>query len=216
MDISWFGSTCFRLTSGGVSILTDPFDLPTSAAAQSAQVVTLSRRVPPEELAVTGQYRLVDGPGEYEIKGIPITGIATAGRDLAAAEAGAPAVLASSHRNVVYTITIDGVSVCHLGRLAQALTTQQSQEIGLPSVMILPLGGADGLTVPRAVQLATQLEAKILIPISIAGPEGRSAVEGFCKELGADPDATESRLTVTNASLPAQARVVVLERREPA
>ena len=198
MDIVWFGQSCFRLQSSQANVLTDPFDSPPPAALAGIQIVTVSDRalrdrVPPIEGA-----RIVDGPGEYEIEGVPVNGIAVAagGR----ADAG--------RKTFIYTVALDGVTVCHLGRLAEPPAGQRIQEMGQADVLLLPLGEPLGLPVPRAVQLASQLEAKLLIPMPL-GRDG-APLEAFCKELGADPTVRENRLSVSASGLPAQTRVVIL------
>jgi L-ascorbate metabolism protein UlaG (beta-lactamase superfamily) len=217
MDITWFGRSCFRLRAGPLSILTDPFGLPGVPATSDgtpplgADIVTLSDRSARHLLLVRQPYRLVEGPGEYEIQGVPITGVATTG---AAPEGEAPA-RPRAGQNFVYSLVLDGVSVCHLGRLAQPPTAQQVQEIGLPDVALIPLGEPRGLSVQRAVQLASQLESKLLVPMTLGGDEDRAALEAFCRELGTAATVVEPRITVTPGGLPPQARVVVLAEQMP-
>src|SRR5437773_7501257 len=105
MDVTWLGSSCVRLQAGAVSVLTDPFDLNAAGSALSADVVTLSLREARDRLLVGGPHRLVDGPGEYEIKGVPVTGIATRRQAADGPEAGG--------RNIAYSIQMDGVMACH-------------------------------------------------------------------------------------------------------
>ena len=91
-------------------------------------------------------YRVVDGPGEYEIKGVPIAGIATFLKGEAAPDAAGGR---ADRRNMVYTIVLDGVTVCHLGRLDQLPASGQLQEMGSPDVILLALGEGAGMAVPR-------------------------------------------------------------------
>lgn len=218
MDITWIGSSCFSLQSGPLLILTDPFDLPGSASdlaalLDSPDIVTVSRRAARDRLQVNGAYRVVDGPGEYEIKGVPVTGIATAAGGPPAPQEGEPRVAAE--RNVVYTISFGGVSVCHLGRLDRPLSAQQLQEIGSPDVLLLPLGEGTGLPVARAVELANQLESRILIPMTFDGPGDEAAVERFCREFGADAANFVPRLTVTSSGSSSQVQVARLAPARP-
>jgi L-ascorbate metabolism protein UlaG (beta-lactamase superfamily) len=220
MEVTWLGGSCFRLQASGLRILTDPFDLPPQTPLQSGDVVTVSRRVPPERLAVADVYRLVDGPGEYEIRGVPFTGIATPLSDQgppggAAGEAGAaggdPSPGATSdRRNVIYTMVLEGITVCHLGRLDRPPGAAQLQEMGTPDVVLIPVGEGGGLGAPQAVQLVSQLEAKLLLPVPLGGGQGEAAVERFCRELGADPQNVSPRLSVSASGLPAQTQVVRL------
>ena len=202
MEVTWLGGSCFRLHAGGLQIITDPFDLPPGSPPQSGDVATVSGALRPR-LALDRVYRVVDGPGEYEIKGVPIAGIATFLKGEAAPD---PAGGRADRRNIVYTVVLDGVTVCHLGRLDQLPASGQLQEMGSPDVLLLALGEGAGMAVPQALQLASQLEARLLVPVP-AGPAGEAPVERFCRELGADPQNVSPRLSVTASGLPAQTQV---------
>ena len=208
MDIVWFGRSCFRLQSSQAVVLTDPFGPLPDSALSGVHIVTLSDRQRASELTPVPGARVVDGPGEYEIKGVPINGVAISGTSLTPA-------LSQGERGImrktfVYTVTLDGIAVCHLGRLAEAPAGQGEQELGPADVLLIPLGDPEGLPAPRAVQLASQLEGKLLVPMLLGGSNDEAALEAFCKELGADPTARESRLSVTATALAAQTRVAVL------
>jgi L-ascorbate metabolism protein UlaG (beta-lactamase superfamily) len=208
MDVTWLGGSCIRLQSGAGSVLTDPFDLSATGSALAADVVTLSLRGARDRLHVDGPHRLVAGPGEYEIKGIPVTGVATRRRGTDDQDAGA--------RNFVYSIQMDGVMACHLGRLNRPPSAQEVQELGAPDVLFVPLGEPEGLSVQHAITLTSQLEAKLLVPLLLGGPDDRAALERFCRELGSDPSNPEPRLSVSASGLPATTRVVVLAATLPA
>src|SRR5713101_1942006 len=83
MEITWFGHSCFRLVERGMaSVVTDPYDdsqgYPTLRL--KGDIVTVSHDAPGHSNleAVKGGSRALTGPGEYEIGGVFITGIATA------------------------------------------------------------------------------------------------------------------------------------------
>jgi L-ascorbate metabolism protein UlaG (beta-lactamase superfamily) len=179
MDLIWYGGTCVRLQSGAASILADPFDLPLSSPLLSADVVTLSRREARDRLLAREPYRLVEGPGEYEIKGVPITGIATpvdgadgTGGSVALEVPGqtVPAGAAPRRKNMIYTMTLDGIVVSHLGRLSRPPAALAVEELGSPDIVLIPLGEPQGLPVAQAVALASQLEARLVIPLRLSHP----------------------------------------------
>jgi hypothetical protein len=66
------------------------------------------------------------------------------------------------------------------------------------------------MSAARAVQLASQLEAKLLVPFTLGGPGDAAALESFCRELGADPAAVSNRVSVTATALAAGTRVALL------
>ncbi len=202
MDIVWFGQSCFRLQSSQATVLTDPFQPLPPAALSGVDIVTISDRSRRATLQDAGAGRVVDGPGEYEIKGVPVTGIAAPSAEAADGT--------SAGKTFIYTVVLDGITVCHLGRAAALPTGSHLQEIGQPDVLLIPLGGTFGMTAARAVQLASQLEAKLLVPMTAGQASDTAVLEAFCKELGADPHAVEERVSVTATGLAAQTRVALL------
>src|SRR6266540_3667987 len=99
MDVTWLGGSCFRLQSGVVSVLTDPFDLPSPTGPLAADIVTLSTRDARDR--------------------VPVTGVATRRQPTEGQEQAPP--------NFVYTIQMDGVIACHLGRMNRPPTSQEVQ-----------------------------------------------------------------------------------------
>ncbi|MBK7328311.1 MAG: MBL fold metallo-hydrolase [Dehalococcoidia bacterium] len=82
VEITYLGRNCFRLKGRDGIVITDPCP-PESGftlGKQTAEVVTMSRRVDPGyswSEGIGGNPVLLDAPGEYEIGGILVTGIAT-------------------------------------------------------------------------------------------------------------------------------------------
>ena len=81
MDIDWFGHSCFRLRESSVTILTDPYDksIGYTLPRVRADIITVSHEASGHAAvgAVKGDARVLNKPGEYEIKGVFITGIQT-------------------------------------------------------------------------------------------------------------------------------------------
>ena len=72
MDITWLGHSCFRIKGKEVGVVTDPFDatLKYPWPKPSANIVTVSHPHPGHNnaSAVEGTPKVVNRPGEYEIK----------------------------------------------------------------------------------------------------------------------------------------------------
>ena len=80
--------------------------------------------------------RTVDGPGEYEMAGSLIEGVATyldkqRGKTLG--------------KNTAFLIHLDDVSVCHLGALAHTLSSSQIETLKDADVLLVPVGGGTAL-----------------------------------------------------------------------
>jgi L-ascorbate metabolism protein UlaG (beta-lactamase superfamily) len=136
-----------------------------------------------------------DAPGEYEVGGILITGIATKSVD--------------GTRNVMFISEIDGIRVGHLG-LAGSASLDDLKDV---DVLLLPVGGINALSPNLAADLMTKIEPRIAIPMNYkAGGEklDLEPLSTFLKETGAKPE-PQAKITVSRSGLPSDLTVMVLE-----
>jgi L-ascorbate metabolism protein UlaG (beta-lactamase superfamily) len=213
MEITWFGHSCFRLRSKEVIGVIDPFQKSVGYAPLklTADFVLVSHDHPGHNNVdgVGGSPRVLIGPGEYEIKSIPIVGIQTAHDGEGGRRRG---------RNVVWIVEMDEVRLAHLGDLGGPLTTDQVEQMGRIDVLCLPVGVHNGLNIAQSLETAIQLEPRIVIPMHFHN-ESRTAttpletVDAFLREQGASGVVPQSRLTVTKASLPEEPQTVLLDFR---
>ncbi len=209
MDISWLGHSCFRIKGRQATVITDPYppDLGYSLGKPAVRIVTISHQHPGHSYVqgIGGEPRLVTGPGEYEIGGVLITGIATFHDGEGGKKRG---------RNTVYLIEVDEVSVCDLGDLRHVLTTEQVEEIGNVDVLLLPVGGVSTINAPTAAEVVRQLEPKVVIPMHYKTPalnRELEPVERFLKEIGVKEVDSQPKLSFTRSSLPASTQVFLLD-----
>ncbi|MCC7107201.1 MAG: MBL fold metallo-hydrolase [Chloroflexi bacterium] len=208
MDITWYGHSCFRLRGRDVSIITDPFDrsLGFNLNRLTASIVTVSHDSPNHSSVLTlpGDARVVRGPGEYEIGGASITGVATPG------ERGG----AERTKNTAYRFELDDLTVCHLGDVGKTLNPDQIDALKDPDVLLLPVGGVCTVSPAEAAEIASQLEPKLIVPMhyGLSGlPIKLEPVDRFRREMGLEEIKTVQRLTVTRSSLPETTTVLLLE-----
>ena len=208
LDITWLGHACFRLKGRDASVITDPYDrsLGLTLGRQSAEIVTVSHDDAHHASteAISGA-RALRGPGEYEISGVMIHGVPTAGLRLADG---------NYARNTAYIITIDDLQVCHLGSLGKTLTLDQVESLKDPDVLLIPVGGHGMLTPAQTAEVISQLEPKVVVPMQYALPGltvELDSLEPFSREMALQELHTQPRLNVTRSSLPDDATVVVLE-----
>lgn len=186
MDLTWYGLGCFRLTDRGFpTVVMDPFDAQAvglASRSMTADIVTSSRLLEAPRTAVWPQIKGVPrtfaGPGEYEIGGVFVTGIASL-RHRKRDE--------NLEQNVIYTVNYGGVVVCHLGELGRALTQSQAEAIGHVTVLLMPVGIPGGLTPAMAVEAISLVEPAIVVPMQTDLPGliiDRKPVSGFLKEMG--------------------------------
>jgi L-ascorbate metabolism protein UlaG (beta-lactamase superfamily) len=148
---------------------------------------------------------LVTGPGEYEIGGVLITGIATFHDGERGKNRG---------KNTVYLLEVDEVLVCHLGDLGHVLTAEQAEEIGNVDVLLLPVGGVSTINAPMAAEVVRQLEPKAVVPMhyktSVLSWD-LEPVEKFLKEIGVEQVNSQPKLSITKSSLPDSTQVFLLD-----
>ncbi len=173
----------------------------------SANIVTMSHGSPNHSFVqgVSGDPRIVNGPGEYEVADVLIAGIATSM---------APRV---GPTNTAYVFRVDDLIVCHLGDLRELLTDAQIEEIGNIDILLLPVGGGGALGPAQAAPVISQLEPSVVVPMHYrvdgVQVDGLEPVDTFCKEVGLKEFVAEPKLTVTKSSLPHELKIVVLENK---
>jgi L-ascorbate metabolism protein UlaG (beta-lactamase superfamily) len=168
-------------------------------------VVTVSHAEPNHAAfdVVGGSPRLVDRPGEYEIGGAMIQGVATPGHQRT--------------RNTAFLITLDEIVVCHLGDLGQVLTAEQVATLKDPDVLLIPVGGHCTIAASQAAEVVSQLEPRVVVPMHYRTPAADlplDPLDRFCSELAANEVTPQPKLSVTRGSLPDETgQLVVLDYR---
>jgi len=211
MTIQFLGVSCFKIgTKIGneeITIVTDPYsakvaDLPKNL---SADILTISRKTHENHdnaAAVSGAF-VIDTPGEYEVKSIPIYGIPSLHEKKEAKD---------DHKNTLYHFLIDDVRVVHLGGLSEPLTDDQLAQIGEVDVLMVPVGGGDVLTAKAAADLVGRMEPRVVIPMHYK-MKGLTFSAGdlapFVKEVGAKTIETE-KWKVAKKDLPQDETYIVI------
>lgn len=209
-DITWLGHAMFRLRGKDATIITDPFDrsLGLELPRPKADIVTISHDHPHHNAVATlkGEPHVLRGPGEYEIKGIFITGISTFADNKKGAERG---------RNTAFLIELDDLIICHLGSLGHVLTTKQVEALSDVHVLLVPVGGQTTLDAAKAAEVIAQIEPRIVIPMHFRTGaeqvEGEDTLEKFAREMGLKEWTPQERLAVRASDLPETTSVVVLD-----
>jgi len=209
MEIFWYGLSCFRFKSRQLNIVADPYSpqVGLTLPPVRAQVVTISHDAPGHSYikAVKGYEHIFDGPGEYEVNGVFITGVATHHR-------GQPG---ERQRNTAFLYEYDELSICHLGDLGETLNRKQIEALNSPDVLLVPIGGGDTLDAAKAVEIITELEPRIVIPMHYAQPGLKmqlAPIDKFLKEMGVEASEPLPSLKLRKSDLAGdETRVILLE-----
>ncbi len=215
--ISWAGQSCFQISvSNGkdntINIVIDPFDEKIGLKAPNFEADILLVTHPHQDhdniKAVKGSPFLIDGPGEYEIKGVFVQGINSFHDDSQGKERGA---------NTIYIIETDNIRFCHLGDLGQKqLTDEQLEKIGSIDVLMIPVGGVYAIDSHEAAKITGQIEPKIVIPMHYELPKLNiklDDVNKFLKAMGKKDIEPQDKLTIKASALPkdGEMEIVVLK-----
>ncbi len=209
--LRFLGHACFRIADRGVKLLIDPCPPETGyrIGRQKVDLLLITHPHPNHayERAARGAFR-IDGPGEYEVKGVFIQGFGTYHDRKKGKERG---------KNTVFLIEIGGVRIAHLGDLGHPLGDETLDALNGVDVLLVPVGGRETLDAEGAVEVISQIEPRLVIPMHYRGPQGEMAhlapLEEFLAEMGVSQPERLPELKVTRSSLPApgeEARVVVL------
>lgn len=212
MEINWYGHACFRLKDRNLTVVCDPYDknVGLTLPRLKADVVTVSHDAPGHSF-VDGvkEFRQVfAGPGEYEIEGVFITGIATFHGKNDRGE---------SEPNTIFLFEFPDLTVCHLGDLGHALTEAQVEAMPDINVLIVPVGGRHTLDATLAAEVISIIEPAIVIPMhyQMEGTPGHlDPVERFLKEMGIPAPEPVSVLKVSRTQLPEETQVVLMDARQ--
>jgi len=202
------GHSCFRIKGSQAIVITDPFppDTGYSLGKQTADIVSVSHWHPSHSYVqgISGESRLIKGPGEYEIAGVLVLGIATFHDSVKGQSRG---------KNTAYLMEIDGVAVCHLGDIGHVLGDEQIEEMGNIDVLLLPVGGVSTINPAMAAEVIRKVEPKVVIPMHYKTPATNrelEPVENFLKEMGVTQVEARPKLTISKSNLPLSTQVYVL------
>lgn len=215
--LSWAGQSCFSISLSpakdvSCEVVIDPYDdsiglkLPNLAA--DLALITHDHKDHNNVKGLKGTPMVIDGPGEYESKGVFIHGINSAHDDSQGKERG---------RNTIYTIEAEGIRFCHLGDLGQhQLTDEQLDKIGTIDILMVPVGGTFTIDAAAAQKVVSQVDPKIVIPMHYSIPKLKvdlDDVSKFLKAMGKGSVTPTDKLNLKAKDLPKEGamEVVVLQ-----
>lgn len=153
MDIQFHGANCISIVTKQAKLIIDDTlesfgGLSLSKPGDILLFTTVHPETPP------GVKLMVDQPGEYEVSGISIYGIAARAH---LEEKGKTATM--------YKILVNEVSILVVGHIYPELNDSQLEAIGMIDIMFIPVGG-NGYTLDPigALKIIKKVEPKLVIP----------------------------------------------------
>lgn len=211
MMITWLGQSCFKIEvkSGNeeVIIITDPFDpdatglkLPRTLTADIV-LQTGETLAHPVETKEGKKPFVIGGPGEYEVKGVFVYAL--------------PLQREGSPTQHIFWLEAEHIVLAHLSNLDHIPDAKVLEHIENLDVLLAPVGGQGILDAKKTTELISELEPRLVIPMSykIEGLKTkRDELGPFLKAVGAKSE-TVPKLKLSKKDLPVdEMRVVVLEK----
>ena len=188
-----------KIGSDGVMLVTDPYtdEIGLKMPHFEADIVTVSHdHYDHNNLgAIRGKPYIINTAGEYEIKGVFVEGVEAWHDEKSGGERGG---------NIIYRIEMEDISITHLGDLGHVLDAKQLEKLEGTDILLIPVGGKYTLNAAKAVEVISQLEPRIVIPMHYKVPGLKVDIDGvekFIKELGIKPR-TEEKLKISKKDLP--------------
>jgi len=206
MIITWQGHSCFKIQdkvgTEGITLVTDPYnsDIGFKLPNFEADIITVSHDHHDHNntSAFRGNPFIINSAGEYDVKGILVEGVLAYHDEDKGATRG---------QNIIYRIEVDNITVCHLGDLGHILENKQLEKLEGIDVLLIPVGGKFTLDAKKAVEVISQIEPRIVIPMHYKTKDlkidGLDGVDKFIKELGIEPR-YEEKLKISKKDLPSE------------
>ena len=155
MEVHFRGANCILVTTKEARIVVDDnlADLGGKSVTKAGDIAlfTMAHADPAQATKLT-----IDQPGEYEVSGVSIYGIAARGTMDEAKQKTA----------TMYKIIFDDRRLLITGHIYPELSDEQLETIGMVDVMFVPVGG-NGFTLDGigALKLIKKIEPKLVIPV---------------------------------------------------
>lgn len=206
MDIQFCGANCVRLITKNTVVVAD----------DNLASLGLKTIVRPQDILLRGNPAIpahpaafiADMPGEYELAGVSILGVA-----------------ARSHTDehnqktaVIYKVTADDANVAVIGHVHPDLADDQLERLGMVDVMLVPVGG-NGYTLDGvgALKLIKAIEPKVVIPTHYAEKGIKYEVPQqelgeALKAMSMEPLETLDKFKLKSLELSDSTKLIVLNR----
>ncbi len=217
VDIWFLGQACFKIKGKNASVVVDPYKGEFTGLRLpkiDANIVCVTHDHADHNFVsgVIGTEAgtrpfVIEGPGEYEILGINVVGVASFHDDENGAQRG---------KNTIYHLTIDDVNIVHLGDLGQKkLTQEQVETLSTCDILLIPVGGKYTISAREAPDIIAAIEPKIVIPMHYKLEGSKLELDGvdkFLTAMGKEKIEPQSKLSISRERLPDEVELFLLSK----
>lgn len=160
--VKWWGHACFEIMDSAI-VVTDPHDgksVGMPVPKVSADIVLVSHshldHASGKSIVAKPEAKILDKPGNYEIKGVKVKGVTTFHDDSGGSKRGS---------NTIFVFEVGGIRFAHLGDLGHILSDKEVREIGPIDILMIPVGGYYTIDADTASAVVDKVKPKIVIPM---------------------------------------------------
>ena len=185
MHIQFLGLSSFKYTTKDAVVITDPTGKESGLTPPrgNADIVILAEPENPMysgSQSLSGDPFVIPHPGEYDIKGVTVTGI--------------PLKQEKGHVTT-FLIESEELKILSLSHIADfSMKEDELEDLGEIDILVVPVGGTSVLSASNAAKVVNQIEPKIVIPSHYQQDGIRMTldpVERFVKEMGGKAETVE-------------------------
>src|SRR5580658_1660169 len=148
MELTYHGHSAIRIRGREMTVFIDPPQTALPGLAKGTLGIIIRTEGATDTATLRpreGEMQEVRGPGEFEIGGISILGLAAG-------------------ETTVMRVSVDDVRVVAAGRLRRQLSEDEIDSLGHVDVLVIPVGGGDALGAIDAAKLVNAVEPSIVVP----------------------------------------------------
>lgn len=200
MVITPLGLAAFKIQTTAATVLIDPPDSRSGVKPVRAQadLVLLTQADGRDRSAGGSKAFVVDQAGEFEVKGVAVTGVPS-----------------DDGQRTYFVLTLEDVTLGHLGDLDRPLHDAELAAIDGLDVLFVPVGGHGVLDARKATDVIGEIEPRLVIPTHGKLPGltvTRDPVATFVKEFGVQAAEPRDTFRLAKKDLPQDdTQVVVLQ-----
>lgn len=187
MVINWYGEGCFKVQTGGLTLLSDPFENSIGLTPPRGKTDLVIKTLTPYPLPEKeNDEQIILGEGKYEVKGVEVDGFEV--------------VKESTDKffKTVYVVKAEDLKLCFLGHISEYPEPDILENLKNIDILFVPSGGKPFLNVETAAKLIKQIEPKIAVASFFKTPGLKRSSEDYkelAKEIGQKTE-PEEKLTI--------------------
>ncbi|MBI2906090.1 MAG: MBL fold metallo-hydrolase [Chloroflexi bacterium] len=215
MKLQWMGHATFLVTAeDGTKIVTDPYEpgyknrVNYGPVPDVVDVVTVSHEHGDHNFvgALNGTPQVIKGYGYHAAKSIVFMGLPTYHDRVKGRERGT---------NIVFSFTVDGINVCHLGDLGHPLSDSQTAELGQVDVLLIATGGPTATCeLDVAHDVCQRIYPRIVVPMHFKTDKctfPKYRAQDFIAGKSNARVINDSEIEIKKSDLPGGMEIVVLK-----